>query len=150
MKTLLINITLIIALCSITLNIADIIKKHKVKQNTEQLGYNPEEYEEKPEIITLVYNLTKDNWINDILNQTPYSVKIESAVIVYRITLKYKDIKIIVYHYLQSNDFNIFAFDNKGQPILLETFNDIPEHQIHPRTLDRIKQVCINYENQKL
>ena len=97
----------------------------------------------KDKIKQLGYDFEKDAYINSVLDQKPIFIKTEYGTT----TIRFEQLQIEVTHkekipYQQVESWDILCRDFNGKIIFLQSYLDIPEHQVSKSTLNRIKSMC--------
>jgi hypothetical protein len=93
----------------------------------------------------LGYDPKKDAYINGILDTKPVSIRKDKWSDTF--TFTYEEIQIRVYHdeyipYQQKEAWSFYCNYKDGRLLMLQSPLDVPLHQVSPKTLNRIKNMC--------
>lgn len=100
---------------------------------------------------SLGYDSEKDKWLSEILSTKPEMAKKDSLDKYHEVyyTLTYHDIQIYAVHecavpFQSKDDWDFFSNKRDGSIVMIQSTLGIAEHNVAPKTLERIKSICLS------
>lgn len=92
----------------------------------------------------LGYNFEKDRYIDSIINTKPKKVE----KLYERLSLYYDEVAIVIYlfdfvPYERKGEWSFYCTAFSGEDIIIQSPLGIPEHEVSPKTIDKLKQIYL-------